>query len=65
MIATFARAVRRVHPPHRIRRSCPLRAPDLQRPAVLRAYANQAGFVQVDVLPIENEMWRFYRLTPG
>jgi 2-polyprenyl-3-methyl-5-hydroxy-6-metoxy-1,4-benzoquinol methylase len=35
------------------------------RPAVLRAYANQAGFGQVDVLPIENEMWRFYRLTPG
>jgi hypothetical protein len=23
----------------------------------------QAGFRQVDVLPIESEMWRFYRLT--
>ena len=30
----------------------------LLRPAVLRAYANQACFGQVDVL-------RFYRLTPG
>jgi SAM-dependent methyltransferase len=33
------------------------------RPAILRSYANQAGFEHVAVLPIENEMWRFYRLT--
>jgi predicted O-methyltransferase YrrM len=33
------------------------------RPSILRAYANQAGFGQFDVLPIENDMWRFYRLT--
>jgi len=34
------------------------------RPASLCNYANQAGFGHVDVLPIENEMWRFYRLAP-
>ncbi len=34
------------------------------RPATLRAYATQAGFTRVDVLPIENDMWRFYRLEP-
>ena len=33
------------------------------RPSILCGWANQAGFGQVDVLPIENEMWRFYRLT--
>jgi len=32
------------------------------RPATLRAYATEAGFSQVHVLPIENDMWRFYRL---
>jgi len=34
------------------------------RPAVLRAYALEAGFEEVEVLPIETEYWRFYRLTP-
>lgn len=32
------------------------------RPDKLREYARAAGFETVDVLPIENEFWRFYRL---
>lgn len=36
----------------------------VMRPSVLRHYARQAGFSRVDVLPIENPVWRFYRLTP-
>lgn len=36
----------------------------VMRPATLRAYAAEAGFARVDVLPIENDMWRFYRLEP-
>jgi SAM-dependent methyltransferase len=32
------------------------------RPATVRAYATEAGFSRVEVLPIENDMWRFYRL---
>ena len=34
------------------------------RHSTLRQYARAAGFTQVDVLPIENPLWRFYRLTP-
>ena len=34
------------------------------RTDTLRAYAEEAGFSQVDVLPIEHDFWRFYRLTP-
>jgi hypothetical protein len=35
------------------------------RPATLRQYAQQAGFADIAVLPIENDLWRFYRLiTP-
>jgi SAM-dependent methyltransferase len=34
------------------------------RPATVRAYAAQAGFERVDVLPIDHDFWRFYRLTP-
>jgi 2-polyprenyl-3-methyl-5-hydroxy-6-metoxy-1,4-benzoquinol methylase len=34
------------------------------RPATLRGYALEAGFRDVEVLPIENDFWRFYRLTP-
>lgn len=33
------------------------------RPAVLRELAAAAGFSTVEVLPIDNEMWRFYRLS--
>jgi SAM-dependent methyltransferase len=33
-------------------------------PATVRKYAREAGFSKVDILPIENPMKRFYRLTP-
>ena len=36
----------------------------VMRPPTLRAYAEQAGFTHVEVLPIENDLWRFYRLNP-
>lgn len=35
----------------------------VMRPATLRAYARQAGFSDVEVLPIEHDSWRFYRLV--
>ena len=35
----------------------------VMRPEILRRYAGAAGFRQVEVLPIENDVWRFYRLT--
>jgi hypothetical protein len=31
----------------------------------LRRYATEAGFSHVDVLPIENDFWRFYLLGEG
>jgi 2-polyprenyl-3-methyl-5-hydroxy-6-metoxy-1,4-benzoquinol methylase len=34
------------------------------RPDTVRAYAADAGFSRVDVLPIEHDFWRFYRLVP-
>jgi 2-polyprenyl-3-methyl-5-hydroxy-6-metoxy-1,4-benzoquinol methylase len=34
------------------------------RPDTLRRYAEEAGFSNVEVLPIENDFWRFYRLSP-
>jgi len=34
------------------------------RPATLRAWAAEAGFAGVDVLPVDNPFWRFYRLDP-
>jgi len=34
------------------------------RPDTVRAYAAEAGFRRVDVLPIEHDFWRFYRLVP-
>jgi hypothetical protein len=34
------------------------------RPSTLRRYAEEAGFSRVDTLPIDNALWRFYRLTP-
>lgn len=36
----------------------------VMRPSVLKGYAQAAGFSRVDILPIANESWRFYRLTP-
>lgn len=34
------------------------------RPATLRSYAAEAGFREVQVLDIQNDFWRFYRLMP-
>jgi 2-polyprenyl-3-methyl-5-hydroxy-6-metoxy-1,4-benzoquinol methylase len=36
----------------------------VMRPATLRRYAQEAGFASVEVLPLETETLRFYRLTP-
>src|ERR671917_503595 len=35
----------------------------VMRPATLRRYATEAGFSGVEILPIENDLWRFYRLV--
>jgi SAM-dependent methyltransferase len=34
------------------------------RTETVRAYAAEAGFARIDVLPIEHDFWRFYRLVP-
>jgi 2-polyprenyl-3-methyl-5-hydroxy-6-metoxy-1,4-benzoquinol methylase len=34
----------------------------VMRPATLQRYANEAGFGEVEILPIENDFFRFYRL---
>jgi hypothetical protein len=34
------------------------------RPSTVRDYATAAGFNGVEVLPIEHDFWRFYRLEP-
>ena len=34
------------------------------RPATVRRYAEEAGFSSCEVLPIENDSWRFYLLLP-
>ncbi|AUV82161.1 SAM-dependent methyltransferase [Salinigranum rubrum] len=36
----------------------------VMRESTLRGYAEEAGFSAIEVLPIENEFFRFYRLTP-
>jgi 2-polyprenyl-3-methyl-5-hydroxy-6-metoxy-1,4-benzoquinol methylase len=36
----------------------------VMRPDTLRRYAREAGFLGVEVLPIEHDFWRFYRLLP-
>lgn len=36
----------------------------VMRPSTMRRYATDAGFSAVDVLPVEHDFWRFYRLTP-
>ena len=36
----------------------------VMRPPTLRRYAAEAGFRAVEILPIENDFWRFYRLMP-
>ena len=35
----------------------------LMRPSMLRDFAQQAGYADVEVLPIQNTFWRFYRLN--
>ena len=35
----------------------------VMRPDTLRGYARDAGFGTVEILPIENDFFRFYRLT--
>ncbi|CAA9404736.1 hypothetical protein AVDCRST_MAG82-409 [uncultured Rubrobacteraceae bacterium] len=36
----------------------------VMRQRTLRRYAEEAGYRGVEVLPIENDLWRFYRLVP-
>jgi hypothetical protein len=33
------------------------------RPSTMRRYAREAGFADAEILPIENDFWRFYRLA--
>ena len=35
----------------------------VMRAPVLRDYAQEAGFADIEVLPIEHEVWKFYRLV--
>ena len=37
----------------------------VMRPSTLRAYAREAGLLDVEIVPIEHDQWRFYRLRPG
>jgi hypothetical protein len=34
------------------------------RPATLARYAHAAGFARIETLPIDSDVWRFYRLVP-
>jgi hypothetical protein len=36
----------------------------VMRADTVRRYAAEAGLAEVEILPIENEFWRFYRLRP-
>ncbi|MDQ3822717.1 MAG: methyltransferase domain-containing protein, partial [Actinomycetota bacterium] len=36
----------------------------VMRSSTLERYAREAGFAEVEILPIENEFWRFYHLRP-
>jgi SAM-dependent methyltransferase len=36
----------------------------VMRPSTLRGYALEAGFRDVEILPIDTDYWRFYRLIP-
>jgi SAM-dependent methyltransferase len=36
----------------------------VMRPDTVRRYASEAGFARVEILPIEEKLWRFYLLTP-
>ena len=35
----------------------------VMRPDTLRRYARDAGFEDIEILPIETDFWRFYRIT--
>lgn len=35
----------------------------VMRPETLRGYAQQAGFADIEILSIDNDFWRFYRLV--
>jgi hypothetical protein len=35
----------------------------IMRQSTFRRYAAEAGYQSVDILPIENDFFRFYRLT--
>lgn len=35
----------------------------VMRPSLLKKYAREAGFSDLEFLPIENDLWRFYRLV--
>ena len=35
----------------------------VMRPSTLRDYAREAGFTDIEILPIESDLWRFYRLN--
>jgi 2-polyprenyl-3-methyl-5-hydroxy-6-metoxy-1,4-benzoquinol methylase len=35
----------------------------VMRPATLRGYAQEAGFADIEILPLENDFFRFYRLA--
>jgi hypothetical protein len=35
---------------------------EVMSPATLRRYAHEAGFSKVEILPIEHDFWRSYRL---
>ena len=35
----------------------------VMRPSTLRTYAQEAGFADIEVLPLENDFFRFYRLS--
>ena len=37
----------------------------VMRSAMLRRYAQEAGFQGLEILPVAAGMLRFYRLTPG
>jgi len=34
------------------------------RPCTLRRYAIEAGLGEVEILPMQTDYWRFYRLIP-
>ena len=36
----------------------------VMRPATLARYAQAAGFAHTEALPIDADVWRFYRLVP-